>query len=341
VTIPFARGAGRLLSIDDLDPEEIAEVLDSAAALKSGRSPTTGSAPLAGRSVALIFQKPSLRTRVSFEVGVARLGGTPIVLNAGEIGLGTREAVKDAVLTLERYVDAIVARVNDHGVLTEMASVGSIPVINALSDVEHPCQALADALTLREELGDFSGRQLVFVGDGNNVAASLILVAASLGLNVRVVTPPGYEPDASIVDRAIALGHGTGAAVELSHDPVAGVQGADAIYTDVWASMGQEAEAEIRRSAFRAYAVTSELLAHAPGAIVMHCLPAHRGEEIASEVLDGPQSVVLDQAENRLWVQMAVLLRLIPPRRATLGFSEPIQLPLAIGSRSPGRPGHG
>jgi ornithine carbamoyltransferase len=341
VTIPFARGSGRLLSIDDLDPEAIVEILDSAAALKSGRSPTAGSAPLAGRSVALIFQKASLRTRVSFEVGVARLGGTPVVLNANEIGLGTREAVKDAVLTLERYVDAIVARVSDHDVLEEMASVASIPVINALSDVEHPCQALADALTLREELGEFAGRQLVFIGDGNNVAASLILVAASLGLNVRAITPPGYEPDPSIVDRAIALGHESGATIEIGHDPVAGAQGADAIYTDVWTSMGQEAEAEARRVAFRPYAVTTELLRHAPGAIVMHCLPAHRGEEVESEVLDGPRSVVLDQAENRMWVQMAVLLRLIRPRRAFLGFPEPVQLPLAIGSRSPGRPARG
>ncbi len=341
MTIPFARSSGRLLSIDDLDPEAIAEVLDSAVALKSGRSPSAGSAPLAGRSVALIFQKPSLRTRVSFEVGVARLGGTPVVLNANEIGLGTREAVKDAVLTLERYVDAIVARVNDHDVLEEMVSVASIPVINALSDVEHPCQALADAMTLREELGDFAGRQLVFVGDGNNVAASLMLVAASLGLNVRVVTPPEYEPDASIVDRAISLGHDSGATIELGHDPVAGVAGADAVYTDVWTSMGQEDEADVRRIAFAPYAVNTELLSHAPDAIVMHCLPAHRGEEIASEVLDGPRSVVLDQAENRMWVQMAVLLRLIRPRRVSLGSPEPVQLPLAIGSRSSGRPARG
>jgi ornithine carbamoyltransferase len=341
VTIPFGRSSGRLLSIDDLDPDAIEEILDSAVALKGGRSPSAGSAPLVGRSVALIFQKPSLRTRVSFEVGVARLGGTPVVLNASEIGLGTREAVKDAVLTLERYVDAIVARVNDHGVLEEMASVASIPVINALSNVEHPCQALADVMTLREQLGDFAGRQLVFVGDGNNVAASLILAAAALGLDVRAVTPPGYEPDASIVDRAMALGRETGATVELGHDPVAGVLGADAIYTDVWTSMGQEAEAEVRRVAFRPYAVTAELLRNAPDAIVMHCLPAHRGEEIESAVLDGPRSVVLDQAENRMWVQMAVLLRLIRPRRASLGFSEPVQLPLAIGSRSQGRPARG
>jgi ornithine carbamoyltransferase len=325
--------------MDDFDPEAIQEVLAHAAELKAGRTPTTGSAPLAGRSVALIFEKPSLRTRVSFEVGIARLGGTPVTLHDSEIGLGVRESVKDATLTLERYVDAIVARVRDHQLLEEMAGAASIPVINALSDVEHPLQALADALTLIEELGDVRGRQLVYVGDGNNVAASLLLVGASVGINVRVVTPAGYEPDLAIVERAVAIGRRTGAHIELMRDPVAGVRGADAVYTDTWVSMGQEAEQAERLAAFPPYAVTKKLLANAPTAIVMHCLPAHRGLEIESDVLDGPRSVVLDQAENRMWVQMAVLLRLIPPRRISLG--EPIQLPLAIGSRTTGRPAHG
>jgi ornithine carbamoyltransferase len=336
VTFPFARPTNRLLSMDDFDPEAIQEVLAHAAELKAGRTPTTGSAPLAGRSVALIFEKPSLRTRVSFEVGIARLGGTPVSLHDSEIGLGVRESVKDATLTLERYVDAIVARVRDHKLLQEMADAASIPVINALSDVEHPLQALADALTLVEHLGDVRGRQLVYVGDGNNVAASLLLVGASLGINVRVVTPPGYEPDAGVVKRATAIGRGTGSRIELARDPVAGVLGADAVYTDTWVSMGQETEQAERMAAFPPYALTARLLANAPDAIVMHCLPAHRGLEIESEVLDGPQSVVLDQAENRMWVQMAVLLRLIRPRRMSLG--EPIQLPLAIGSRTTGRP---
>ncbi|MEA2623430.1 MAG: ornithine carbamoyltransferase [Chloroflexota bacterium] len=341
MTVPFARPVAHLLSMADLDPASIEETLEHAAALKAGRPPTTAGAPLAGRSVALIFEKPSLRTRVSFEVGISRLGGQPISLHDSEIGLGVRESVQDATRTLERYVDAIVARVRDHSLLEQMAEVASIPIVNALSDVEHPCQALADALTLQEQLGDLRGRQLVFVGDGNNVAASLILVGASLGMNVRAVTPTGYEPDPSIVERAVLIGRGTGARIELMHDPVAGVRGADAVYTDVWTSMGHEAEQEARQRAFPPYALTASLMANAPDAIVMHCLPAHRGEEIDSEVLDGPRSVVLDQAENRLWVQMAVLQRLIRPRRATLGYPEPVQLPLAIGSRTTGRPARG
>ena len=339
MALSFTRPTHQLLSMADLDPLAIDEVLEHAAALKAGRSPTIGSAPLAGRSVALIFEKPSLRTRVSFEVGIARLGGTPVTLHDSEIGLGVRESVKDATLTLERYVDAIVARVRNHALLEEMAGIASIPVINALSDREHPLQALADALTLREHLGDVRGKQLVYVGDGNNVAASLIVVAASLGVNIRVVTPPGYEPDPEIVEQAVAIGRGTGSRFELMHDPVAGIRGAHAVYTDTWISMGQEAEQADRLAAFPPYALTARLMANAPRALVMHCLPAHRGWEIESEVLDGPQSVVLDQAENRMWVQMAVLVRLIPARRASLG--EPIQLPLAIGSRTMGRPARG
>ena len=327
--------ADRLLSVADLDPDAIDEILEHAAALKAGRTPTTGSAPLAGRSVALIFEKPSLRTRVSFEVGIARLGGTPISLHDSEIGLGVRETVADATLTLERYVDAIVARVRSHAMLEEMAGVASIPVVNALSDREHPLQALADVLTLREHLGELTGRTVVFIGDGNNVCASLLIAAASMGLRVRAVTPPGYEPDPGIVAVARERAAGSGGSVELSNDPKTGVIGADAIYTDVWTSMGQEAERLERLAVFPPHAVTEELVASAPDALVMHCLPAHRGEEIASSVLDGPNSVVLDQAENRMWVQMAALVRVMSSRPAAQ--DEPIQLRLAIASRSRSR----
>jgi ornithine carbamoyltransferase len=300
-----------------------------------------GPPPLAGRAVALIFQKPSLRTRVSFEVGITRLGGTPVLLSGDEVGLGTREAPTDVARTLERYVDLIVARVFDHGLLEELADAASIPVINALSDVEHPCQALADLMTLREHWDEVAGRQLVFVGDGNNVAASLLLVGALAGLNVRVVTPDGYEPAPSVVERACELAEASGARIEVSSDPFTGIAGADAVYTDVWASMGQEEQAARRRQIFRPYAITPELLEQAPDALVMHCLPAHRGEEIASEVIDGPRFLAFEQSENRLWVQMALLIRLSRARRPGSALPEPLQLPLAIGSRTTGHPARG
>ena len=344
MAIPFTPLPTRFLSVTDLDPEGIIHLLDLADALKHGRSPAADSAPLAGRSVALIFQKPSLRTRVSFEVGVGRLGGQPIVLSGKEVGLGSRETVADVARTLERYVDAIVARVFDHQVLVDLADAVSIPVVNALSDAEHPCQALADLQVLREHLGSLSGKQLVFVGDGNNVAASLLLAGASVGMHVRVVCPARYAPDAGILARAQALGERTGARIEVSHDPETAAVGADALYTDVWASMGQEDEAELRRPVFSPFRVTARMLAAAPDALVLHCLPAHRGEEIDADVLDGERSIVFDQAENRLWAQMAVLTTLMRPRRPGVDFAslpEPTQLPVAIGSRSQGRPGPG
>ena len=206
MAIPFTRAPNRLLSISDLDATGVSELLEHAAALKAGRSPATGGASLAGRSVALIFEKPSLRTRVSFEVGIARLGGTPIVLHGEEVGLGSRESARDVARTLERYVDLIVARVFDHALLEELAGYAVVPVVNALSDVEHPCQALADLLALKEHWGVLAGRQLVYVGDGNNVAASLLLAGASVGMHVRVVSPAGYGPDDGIVARARAIG---------------------------------------------------------------------------------------------------------------------------------------
>jgi len=337
MAIPFTRAPARFLSIADLDPDGVIELLEHAAALKAGRSPATGGASLAGRSVALIFEKPSLRTRVSFEVGIARLGGTPVVLQGEEVGLGSRESARDVARTLERYVDVIVARVFDHALLEELAGYAVVPVVNALSDVEHPCQALADMLALREHWGELAGRQLVYVGDGNNVAASLLLACASVGMHLRVVSPVGYGPDELVVARARGIGEATGSRIEIGQDPVAGVRGADAVYTDVWASMGQEAEAERRREVFRPYALTAQLLAQVPGALVMHCLPAHRGDEISSDVLDGPMSIVFDQAEDRLWVQMAVLLRMLRPRRPGAAANDPTQLPRSIGSRTTGR----
>jgi ornithine carbamoyltransferase len=316
MSFPPVPAANGFLSVADLDPAGIVHLLGRAKALKVGEASGAGVPPLAGRSVALIFQKPSLRTRVSFEVGIARLGATPVVLVGEEVGLGSREVPRDVAHTLERYVDAIVARVFDHSLLVDLAAATQIPVINALSDSEHPCQALADLMALGERWGGvdaLAGRQLVYVGDGNNVAASLMLAGASVGLHVRIASPEGYEPDPLVVHRARHIAEETGARIELIPDPVEAVVGADAVYTDVWASMGQEEQAERRREVFRSYALTRQLLERAPDALVMHCLPAHRGDEISSEVLDGPSSIVFDQAEDRLWVQMALLLRFMRP----------------------------
>ncbi len=270
--------------------------------------------PLAGRHVALLFEKPSLRTKMSFEVGVAALGGRVTYLGPTEVGIGTRESAADVGRNLSRWVDAIVVRTFAHAALAELAEASSVPVVNALTDREHPCQALADLLTMRQHLGSLRGRCLAFVGDGNNVVHSLLLTGAVAGLELRVATPPGYEPDPGIVAQASALAERSGGSVAIGSDPVEAVTGADAVYTDVWTSMGAEAEADERRARFGAYQVNGSLLAHAPGALVMHCLPAHRGEEITSDALDGPRSVVLDQAENRLYVQQAVLLELLPSR---------------------------
>jgi ornithine carbamoyltransferase len=270
--------------------------------------------PLAGRHVALLFEKPSLRTKMSFEVGVAALGGRVTYLGPTEVGIGTRESAADVGRNLSRWVDAVVVRTFAHAALVELAEASSVPVVNALTDREHPCQALADLLTLRQHLGSLRGRRLAFVGDGNNVLHSLLLTGALAGLEIAVATPTGYEPDAGIVEEARAFADRHGGSVVIGSDPVAAVTGADAVYTDVWTSMGAEAEAEERRARFGPYQVNAALLSHAPGALVMHCLPAHRGEEITSEVLDGPRSVVLDQAENRLYVQQAVLLELLGRR---------------------------
>jgi ornithine carbamoyltransferase len=293
-TLDRLRGAD-FLDIAQLDSAQLRAILDLAAEMKAGR--WTG-APLAGRCVALIFQKPSMRTRVSFQVGIERLGGRVAVLSDQDIGLGRRETVEDVARALDRYCDGIVARLFAHRDLVALADASERPVINALTDGSHPCQILADLQTIRESLGRLDATTPVaFVGDGNNVARSLIEAASLLQFPLTVVTPPSYEP---VVDPA----HATAARVTSD---LSAVEGAAVVYTDVWASMGQEAESETRRARFAEYQVDEDLMELAPRALFMHCLPAHRGEEVAAEVIDGPRSIVFDQAENRLWAQMALL----------------------------------
>ena len=293
------------LSIEDISAAELTALLDRAAAMKADRKP---SAALAGKSVAMIFEKPSTRTRVSFEVAIAELGATPLALSAAELQLGRGETVEDTGRVLERFVHAIVVRTFGQDRLEGLAAAAKIPVVNALSDLEHPCQALADLLTIRERFGSLEGRKLAYVGDGNNVAHSLLLAGALAGMHVSVATPAGYEPIPQIVKRAQELASQTSGSVTVGTAAPAAVRDADAVYTDVWASMGQEAEATDRKLIFAPYQVNQVLVARAKAeAIVLHCLPAHRGEEISGDVLDGPRSAVWDQAENRLHVQKALL----------------------------------
>jgi ornithine carbamoyltransferase len=295
------------LSVVDLSSQEILRLLERARELKRDRVPTR---PLLGRTAALVFQKPSLRTRVSFEVAMLQLGGQAVYLSPAEVGLGQREGAIDVARVLSRYVDVVVARVFLHSDVVALADYASVPVINALSDREHPCQILADLLTLYERRGSLEGLRLAYVGDGNNVAHSLALAAPSLGIDLRFACPDGYEPDPAIMEQAQA-GAPTGA-IELFHDPREAVRGADAVYTDSWYSMGQESEAEARTPVFRRFQLNEDLLSlAAPGAVAMHCLPAHRNQEITDEVMDGAASVVYDQAENRLHVQKALLLKLL------------------------------
>jgi ornithine carbamoyltransferase len=309
----LATAPRHLLSSHDLDADQQERLLTRAAALREQRRLGRLPSLLAGRQVALLFEKPSLRTRVTFDVGVTLLGGHAVYLGPDEVGIGHRETATDVGRNLSRWVDAIVMRTFAHDTLVELASAASVPVVNALSDREHPCQALADLLTLRQHLGDIRGRTLAFVGDGNNVCHSLLLAGALDGMHLRVATPPGYEPDPQVVSAAAQAAEQVGGSVELFSTPAGAVSGADAIYTDTWTSMGAEAEADLRRLRFAGFRVDAALIAHAPDALVMHCLPAHRGEEITDEVLDGPRCVVLDQAENRLYVQQALLVELITP----------------------------
>ena len=271
---------------------------------KSGRRPL----PLAGRTFALIFEKPSLRTRVTFEVGVNQLGGRGVYLSGNEIGLGTRESVPDVALNLSRWVDGICARVYRHQTIETLAAHATIPVVNALSDFEHPCQAVADYFTLWERGVDLGTLRLAWIGDGNNVCHSVLLLGALFGADLRVACPPGYEPDAGVLDEV----RRRGGRLSVTTEPDVAAKDADVIYTDVWTSMGQEAERTERQEAFARYQINASILRFArASALVMHCLPAHRGEEITDDVLDGAQSIVLEQAENRLHAQKAIILSLM------------------------------
>jgi ornithine carbamoyltransferase len=302
-----------LVSVADLTAGEVEQVFATAAALKAEFRATRrhGSPPLVGRTIAMLFQKPSLRTRVTFEAGMTQLGGAAIYLTEDTV-MGAREAVRDVAHNLERFVDAIVARTGPHEVVTELAAQASIPVINGLTLREHPCQALADVFTIRERMGDLRGVVVAFIGDGNNVYHSLALLGGALGMEIRLAHPPRYGPDERIVARASELAEAAGGRLAFGHDPVEIVRGASVVYTDAWTSMGQEAETEERRDAFARYRVDDALLeAAGPDAVAMHCLPAHRGEEITSSVMDGPRSIILDQSENRLHVQKGLLTELL------------------------------
>lgn len=302
-----------LLSVADLSAAEVERVFATATELKAEfRATRRHAVPrLPGRTLAMLFQKPSLRTRVTFEAGMAQLGGTAIYLPEDAV-MGAREAVRDVAHNLERFVDGIVARTGPHAVVAELAAQASIPVINGLTLREHPCQALADVFTIREHLGQLEGAVVAFVGDGNNVYHSLALLGAAFGMEIRLAHPPGYGPNDAIVAHASELAAGTGGHLVFGHDPVDIVRGAAVVYTDAWTSMGQEAEAEERRDVFAAYRVDDALLdAAGPNAVAMHCLPAHRGEEITSTVMDGPRSLIWEQSENRLHVQKGLLVELL------------------------------
>jgi ornithine carbamoyltransferase len=299
-----------LLSVDDLSPSELASVLDLSAKAKA--QPGDYASRLSGRAVAMIFEKPSTRTRVSFEIAVASAGGHPVPLSSTELQLGREETIEDTGRALSRYVDAIVLRTFEQERLEVLAGAAAVPVVNALSDFEHPCQCLADLLTVLEVKGDLAGRTITYLGDGNNVTHSLMLGGAKAGMHVRAGTPPGFEPIPQVVQRASEIAAETGGSITVTHDPVAASRDADVLYTDAWASMGQEEEAEERALVFPAYALDRQKVEIAKSDVtVMHCLPAHRGQEITDEVIDGPSSVVWDQAENRMHTQKALLLWLL------------------------------
>jgi ornithine carbamoyltransferase len=300
------------VGVADLDGPRLATVLERAARLKHDRQIGRPHALLPGRIVALIFQKPSLRTRVSFEVGMAELGGRALYLSPAEVGLGERESPADVARVLSRMVHGIVARTFSHADVETLAREATVPVVNGLSDAEHPCQTLADLQTIAEHAGHLQGVTAAYVGDGNNVAQSLMLAAPLVGVGLRIATPPDYRPSPEITRQAEERAETAGTELSLMDDPHAAVRGASFVYTDTWFSMGQEAEAAERRPIFRPYQVNAELLrAAGPGVKVLHCLPAHRGEEIADEVLDGPACIAYDQAENRLHAQKALLVELL------------------------------
>ncbi len=300
------------ISLSDLTPESIMELLDLAVQLKQELTSGAPRPLLKGQVLGMVFQKPSLRTRVSFDVGMLQLGGHALYLSPNEIQIGKRESTGDVARVLSRYVNGIMARVFAHSDVVELARTATVPVINGLSDFSHPCQGLADLLTVYEKHGHLKGLTLAYLGDGNNVANSLMFGGALTGMRVIIVTPPGYEPTAEAVDCARSLGRLGGGSVEVTNDPSAAARGADVLYTDVWASMGQEAEQAQRKSVFPPYQLNAARVAEANSDVmVLHCLPAHRGDEITDDVIDGPNSAVFDQAENRLHAQKAVLVKLM------------------------------
>lgn len=289
------------IDVADLEPADLRALVGRAGEIKAGR---WAEKPLRGRHLAMLFQRPSHRTRVSFEVGIARLGGTTTTLTSQDVQLGFRESVTDAAKVLDRYVDGVIARLRSHGDLLQLARSSEKPVINALTNHSHPCQVLADLLTLEELHGDVAKERVVYIGDGNNIANSLIEASALAGFALTVITPPGYEPDPAVVERARSIDSGRHQVTLTSEIDV---HDATAVYTDVWASMGQEDERAPRQKVFSPYQVNQRLMDAAPEAVLMHCLPAHRGEEVTDEVIDGPRSVVFQQAENRLYAQMALM----------------------------------
>jgi ornithine carbamoyltransferase len=308
----WANLTGRdLLELDDLGAGGLRQVLDLCRSLRATRALPYRHA-LEGRVIALFFRKASTRTRVTFESAAARLGAVSLFLREGDIQLGRGESIEDTARVLSGYVDAIVVRTFGHDEIERWAAAADVPVVNALTDLAHPTQVIADLLTVEDHFGHLQGLKLAYLGDGNNMANSYLMGAALSGVDLAVATPPGYEPSAAVVRQAEVMAARTGAHLSLTHDPLEAVHGAHAVLTDVWASMGQEAEAEARKAIFSAYAVTPELFAQAgPDAVFLHCLPAHRGEEVMAEVIDGPRSLVLPEAHNRLWVEAALLLAFI------------------------------
>jgi len=299
-----------LISLHDLTSQEIHHLFDLTAEIRKNKEKYLDH--LKGKSIGLLFQKPSNRTRVSFEVGIWQLGGNCIYLGPEEINLGRRESTSDVAKTLSRYLDGIVARTHTHQDVIELGKQSNVPVINGLSDLTHPCQALADIFTIKEKFNNLSGLNLGFIGDGNNVCHSLLIGCAKVGINMAIATPEGYEPESDVVKLAQDYAKENGAQIKLSHSPQEAVKGAHIIYADVWVSMGQEDESQKRLEKFNGYQINSDLVRMAdPGHLFMHCLPAHRGQEVMEDIIDGPHSIVFDQAENRMHIQKAILTFLI------------------------------
>jgi ornithine carbamoyltransferase len=297
------------LSFADYDTESVMYLLDKAKTLKAELKSKKQLNVMEGRTLATIFEKPSLRTRVSFDVGFMKLGGNVINIRKEEINLGIREPIKDVARNLSRYVDCVMIRTFAHSNVEEFAKYATVPVINGLTDLSHPCQGLADIMTVQEKFKDFKGLKLTYIGDGNNVAHSLLLSSSLVGMDVTVISPGGYKPDQDIVEKAQAFAKKSGSKIAIEEDPKEAIKGAHVVYTDVWASMGQEAQAEERKKIFKAYQVNTDLIKLAnPDCIVMHCLPAHRGEEITDEVFEKHANTIFDQAENRMHAQNVIMV---------------------------------